>query len=241
MPNGKQRREICDRKNPYSIELAKAAHGKRLAQRVEIPSILERMPDETMTYKALTDWYLKLKSIKKLATHKRVEQCFNAFNEVLGDRLVSTVTPVDLENYQGKRDEQGRAAATVYMEITYVKAMISKAFDNDMVSGRTLKAFRSIKRTLRRGDNAREALVSFKQYLSLINSASPHYRAVLVIAHNTGMRLGEIRLLRWPYIDKKDMMIRLPKEVVKERRDKRIPINHHVLNALNTLPKAVRS
>jgi integrase len=50
--------------------------------------------------------------------------------------------------------------------------------------------------------------------------ASLHYKAVLTIAFNTGMRLGEIRQLRWSYIDWPKMMIRLPKEVTKEGRAK---------------------
>jgi len=52
------------------------------------------------------------------------------------------------------------------------------------------------------------------------------------------MRLGEIRNLRWSHIDKERSMIRLPSDITKERGEKTIPINHHVKNALNELPRA---
>ena len=44
------------------------------------------------------------------------------------------------------REEQGKAPATIDMKISLVKTMVNKAFDNDMVNGRVLKAFRQVKR-----------------------------------------------------------------------------------------------
>jgi hypothetical protein len=55
LPGGKQRTEICDRKNPSSIKLAEAAHGKRMAQKVESPSVLEKLPEATMTFEKLAE------------------------------------------------------------------------------------------------------------------------------------------------------------------------------------------
>jgi len=111
LPNGKQRREICDRKNPFSIEIAKAAHGKRVAQKYETPSILEKLPEETMNMKELAEWYLRVfrekVKIEKLRDSDRAGGCLDNFNKVYGDRIVRSITVEDLQRYQRIRAEQG--------------------------------------------------------------------------------------------------------------------------------------
>ncbi len=126
------------------------------------------------------------------------------------------------------------------MEIRIAKTMIIKAFDNDMVDGRVLKAFRSVKRKLKKGSNARKRTLALDEYLRLIDRAPQHLKAFVIIAYNTGMRIGELRLLKWLYIDKVNNYIRLPEEVTKERRPKNIPINHHVKKQLDLIPRAIQ-
>lgn len=234
LPGGKQRREPVG----FSIEEARDAEGKRRSQKRE-NRIFDMLPESKMTFQELTDWYLDLKAVKKLASYDRIGQALDNFNSVFGQHLVNIIKQTDLEDYQDRRKGEGGADATIDMEIKIAQTAVTKAFDNDLLNGHSLKAFRRTKRLLEAGSNARDVLVSLEQYLALINGASPHYRVVLVIAFNTGMRLGEIRLLKWSYIDKKNMMIRLPKEIVKEKRDKHIPINHHVKDALDALPQAL--
>jgi len=78
-----------------------------------------------------------------------------------------------------------------------------------------------------------------EQYLRLLNAALFYFKPVLIIAFNTGMRIGEIMALKWQYIDKRKWMIRLPKDITKENRDKNIPINHHVKTVLSQLPRSI--
>ncbi|MFC1816916.1 tyrosine-type recombinase/integrase [Thermodesulfobacteriota bacterium] len=62
----------------------------------------------------------------------------------------------------------------------------------------------------------------------MLRKAPPHLRSCIIIAYNMGMRTGEIRQIKWSFIDRKNGIIRLPKEVTKEGKPKNIPINHHV-------------
>jgi integrase len=97
---------------------------------------------------------------------------------------------------------EGRAAATIDMEISIAKTMVTKAFDNDLVDGRTVKAFRRVKRKLRRGNNARRRTLTPDEYLRLLDVAAPHLKPIITTAFNTGMRAGELRALRWSHIDR---------------------------------------
>jgi integrase len=223
----------------YSIEEARAAEGKRKAQKEENPGILERMPGEKKTFNQLSEWYLNQKITQKLTSYARVKQALAAFNSVLGNRIVSSIKPIDLEEYQQKRIEEGRAPATVDMETTIAKTVVIKAFDNDQVDGRTLKAFRKVKRQLRKAANARRQTLSVEDYLNLIQAAPPHLKAMIMVAYNTGMRLGELRGLRWSLVDREKNMIRLPADLTKESRPKLIPMNHHVKEALFVLPRTL--
>jgi len=241
LPNGKARRESVDAfegLNGYSLDDARSAMSKRHVQKKE-NRIFDMLPESKVTFQELADWYLKLKSVWKLSSYSRVKQAINKFNETFGSRIVGEVLPVDLEDYQQMRLDEGRAFATIDMEVKITQTMVTKAFDNDKVSGDALKAFRKVKRLLKKGSNARKTTISIQQYLGLLDNSPAHLKAVLIIAFNTAMRKGEIRSLRWEHIDRKNMMIRLPAKLTKEKRDKDIPINHHVKAVLDNLPRAI--
>ena len=89
---------------------------------------------------------------------------------------MSSLKPQDLEEYQEKREGKGRAPATIDMEIILAKTMVTKAFDNDLVDGRTVKAFRTVKRKLKKAANARKQTVSIDEYFKLVEVAAPHLR-----------------------------------------------------------------
>ena len=186
----------------YLIEEARAAEGKRKAQKYENPGILEKVPAEKMTFTELADWYLDLNPVKKLASYRAGQRRPGELQRVLGERIVSSLKPLDLEEYQDKREADGRAPATIDMEISLVKTMVTKAFDNDLVDGRTVKAFRTVKRKLRKAANARKRTLTIDEYLKLVDVAPAHLKAFLTVAFNTGMRTGELRALRWSHIDR---------------------------------------
>jgi len=235
LANGKQRREVVG----YLIEEARAAEGKRKAQKYENPGILEKVPAEKMTFAELIDWYLDLRPVKALASYPRVKCALGNFSREFGGRIVSSLKPLDLEEYQAKRESAGKAPATIDMEVVIAKTMVTKGFDNDLVDGRTVKAFRTVKRKLRKAANARKRTLTIEEYLKLVAVAPDHLRAFLTLAFNTGMRTGELRALRWSHIDREKWVIRLPADLTKEKRSKIIPLNHHVKAILAELPRAI--
>jgi len=56
--------QVLNSKQPWefvgqSIEEARAAEGKRKAQKFENPGVLEKAPAERLTFNELADWYLE--------------------------------------------------------------------------------------------------------------------------------------------------------------------------------------
>jgi hypothetical protein len=139
--------------NPYSIESAREMHSKRVVQKKE-NKIFDIKADTKMTSQELTEWYLGLEKVKALSSYWRLKIALQRFNSVFGNMIVRNIKPADLENYQVRRKEEGRADNTIDHEIGAAKTMVFKAFDNDMVSGETLKTFKRVKKMLKR--NAKE-------------------------------------------------------------------------------------
>lgn len=121
--------------------------------------------------------------------------------------------------------------------------MIKKAVYDRKVSADTLIIFDQVKRKLVKGSNERERTINIDEYLRLSVTAQAHLKPLLIVARNTGMRVGEICTLKWQYIDRENMSIRLPAEAIKEgektQKGKNIPINHHVKAVLDSQPRAL--
>ncbi|MFC1876228.1 tyrosine-type recombinase/integrase [Thermodesulfobacteriota bacterium] len=242
LPDGTQRRQNVDSikdSDGYSIGDARDALAKRRVQKKE-NRVFDMLPESDTTFGELTEWYLDLDRVKKLRSYVRVNVALTNFNAVFKNKIVNDMKHISLENYQERREEQGLSPATIDMEISIAKTMITKAFYNDMVAGRILKAFNNINKKLKKGANVRKRTLTIDEYKGLILEAKSHLKAFLIIAFNTGMRRGEIRQLKWSYIDRKNDMIRLPPKIVKEGKGKAVPVNHHVEKALKGLPRALK-
>jgi integrase len=230
LPGGDHRKEFVS----YSIEDARDAEAKRRTQKRELGKrFFAKVEEDKSTFGNLSDWYLSLSAVQTRRTHNRIDGCLANVKRALGERIISTIKPLDLEEYQESRKAKGAAPATIDMELTYAKAVVRKAFDNDKVSGYTLKAFQQYKRKLTKGENVRKRTLGPGEYLTLLEKAPFHLRGLIEVAYHTGMRLGELRGLRWPHIDQDAGFIRLPAEATKEGRPKSIPMNRYVTRVLD--------
>lgn len=183
LPGGKQRRELIGE----SIEEAKDADGKRRVQKRE-HRIFDIKPETKMNFKELADWYLGLEKVKSLAYYPTLSICLNNFNSVFGSMPVSQIKPVSLENYQTKRKAEGKADHTIDQQIGAAKAMINKAFDNDIVSGNTLRTFKKVKKVGKRNANARKRILSIDQFNELMGYLPIHTKWIFATGFYTGMR-----------------------------------------------------
>ena len=153
--------------------------------------------------------------------------------------IVSQIKPADLENYQAKRKREGLADATIDQEIGTAKTMIFKAFDNDIVSGDTLKSFKVVKKLLRRSANARDRVLSPEEFKSLVAAAPKHLQGILATGYYTGMREGEILGLTRDKVDLKRRIIRLEAADTKDKEPRDIPIVDELYDVLNAIPRAI--
>lgn len=226
MPDGTQRRESVgafEDLDAYCVTDAKNALSKRVVQKKE-RRMFDELAEYTMTFQELTDWYLDLEKVKALASCKTVRTYLKKFNSEFGNRTVAEIKLADLENLQEKRKGQGLKPKTVDDEINYAKTVVIKAFNNDLVSGSTLKAFQRVDRMLEKNANARDRVLTKAEYEALLNNVANHVKGIVTMGYWTGMRKGEILPLTWNKVYLKERLIKLEPEDTKEGRAKNIPI-----------------
>jgi integrase len=230
IPGGKVRQEPVG----YSIEEARDADGKRRVQKRE-NRIFDMLPESNMTFKDLSEWYLDRPKVQKLYSYSRYQSALKPFNAKFGNCIVGNIKLADLEDYREGRLEKV-VPSTIDVDMSIIKIMVTAAFDNDEVDSRVLRAFRNLKPFLKRGGNARGRTVSVEEYQRLLGAAQGYLKDILIVAYNTGMRPGEIRKLRWSYVDLNSGIITLPPETTKEGKktneNKTIPINRNVREVL---------
>jgi integrase len=221
-----------------SIEEARDAEGKRRSQKRE-NRIFDIKPDAKMSFNELTKWYLKLEGVKRLARYPILKINLNSFNQVFGNIIVNKLKPVDLENYQAKRKAQGQADSYVDQQIAMARAMINKAFDNDMVSGDTIKVFKRVKKLLKGDSNARDRVLSSEEFDRLMTALPSHARAIVATGYYAGMRKGEVINLTWDKVDMKSHVIRLDAADTKDREARQVPICNELYNIMKEIPRAI--
>jgi len=234
LPGGKQRRESVG----YSLEEARAAEGKRKAQKKE-GRILDLLPESTMTFQELTEWYVNLESVRAIKTFWRIKIALKHFNSHYGNTVIRKLKQVDLESYQAKRKQEQAAGSTIDKEVSIVHSMANKAFDNDLVKGECLKPFKKVKSLLKRNENARDTILRVEQFHALMSALPYHTKAIVATAYFTGMRKGEILSLTWDTVDVKNRAIRLRAKETKDKEPRIIPICDELATILETIPKAI--
>lgn len=226
--------------DPYSVTDAENALAKRKVQKKE-KRIFDMLPESNQRFSELTEWYLGLEKIKALAYYDVLKINLDSFNAVFGNDIVSRIKPADLENYQARRKKEGYSDSYIDQEIGAAKTVINKAFDNDIVGGDTLKAFRRVKKLLKKGSNARKRVLSYSEYQKLYDALPSHTVPVVATAFWTGMRRGEILNLTWDKVDLNDRMIRLESDDTKEGLSKKVPISRTLTNSLKKLPRGLHN
>jgi integrase len=230
----KQRRE----KIGYSITEAKDEEGKRRGQKRD-GKLLNI--DRKMTFNDLIAWYLELTKVKELKSYSTIKTYLKKFNEEFGSKQIATIKLINLEDLQEKRKVQGLKAKTIDDEMNYTKSMIIKAWDNDLIGGEVVKAFKRLKPMLKRHTNKRDRILTVAEYQKLYDVADRHIKKILAVGYWTGMRKGEILNLTWDRVDLKNRLISLQAKDTKEGKAKNIPIGPKLHKVMKKIPRALHS
>ena len=182
-------------------------------------------------FSSYADEYLEgySKLNKRPTTYRRDGILIKHLKGYFANRRMSEITPEMIEMYKEKRLEAGRAPATVNREVACLKHMFnvairnSHATSNPVISVKLLRENNVITRVLSKADE--EKLLAAAQ--------SPHIRAIIICALETGMRVGELLDLRGDQIDFRTGIILVAH--TKSGRSREIPVNQRLRETLKEL------
>ena len=194
-----------------------------------------------MTFNELAKWYMGLEKVKAQRCFWKTEMKLRQFNQIFGNKIIGKIKLADLENYQAKLKKQGLAPNTIDQGIGIIKTMIYKAFDNDLVGGDVLRAFKKVKKTLKKGTDVRDRILSPDEFEALMVH-SPHYlKPIVATGYYTGMRRNEVLSLERDKVDLENRFIYLDADITKDDEARDVPICDELFKILQSIPKAIHT
>jgi integrase len=223
-----------------SVEDARALDGKRKVQKKE-NRYFEMVPENDVTFEELSKWYLDLEVVKGLKMFKVLKIHVKIWNEHFGGLKANCIKKSSIENFRTKMLKTGKSRSYIDQIVGAARAMINKAFEDDMLSGDCLRPFRKIKKLLKKNSNARDMIFTQEQYDLLIDHLPKHLIPIVATAYWTGMRKGEILSLTWNKVFMKDREIRLEIEDTKDDEKRVIPIPDPLFDILSKIPRTLHN
>jgi integrase len=111
-----------------------------------------------------------------------------------GKRRLDTIGPADVEQYKARKLREGQSAKSVNNHLTVLRKLLNLAVE----WGELSHAPRVKQLKVAHGDFQ---FLSFEEAERFVAVAAPEWRAFLVTALKTGLRVGELLALRWEDLD----------------------------------------
>ena len=120
--------------------------------------------------------------------------------------------------------------STVNRELAVIKRLFTLATDWNLVEKNPLK-----KVAMFRLQQSMMRVLSQDEERKLIDAAAPHFKPLIIVAINTGMRRGELLNLHWEQVDLHSQTITIKQS--KNGKVRHIPINKKAQEALESIPE----
>ena len=202
---------------------------------------VDRDKNASVSLGQLFDWFLNLQEIQGLDSYPRVKVQVKALQRILNpNQLIRDFSTAQLEKYVQMRIQEpspnkiGKtiAAKTVKEEISLLRNMLNRALSYEFISSIPITRYPNVK-----VDNARKRVFEEEEYKSLLEECPLWLRRIVIMAHGTGMRQGEILQLKWSDVDLKTGFVRLKAASTKTDEARSVRLLPAVLKMLHEIPR----
>jgi integrase len=166
---------------------------------------------------------------RKLATLEDVEyRNKNHIVPKLGNIPAQKFGDPQIDRYIEERREAGASEASINRELSIIR----RGFTLGLRTKPPMFHGAPPHIVILKEDNVRKGFINQEQYEKILPHMPDQLRALFVVAWHTGMRLGELREIRWDWVDLDAEEIRIPPERTKNKKGRTVPIIGEMITAL---------
>jgi integrase len=235
-----------------NFKLAKEVLAKRQSEIAERTFFPDRQKERILFEEASKDFLKWAKVNISERGHERYRCCMDNLVEAFGRQYLDEITPTAVEKFKTDRLKVVKPA-TINRDLAVLKRLYNLILKGQLLPEVSIPESLPRRIRLLRENNVRIRYLSFQEYQELLLACdrlkmkrSPASRAIAIdlkpiitLAVNTGMREGEILMLKWADIDFKGGNITV--HLAKGGRGRPVPINKLVGEALENLPRRIDS
>lgn len=154
----------------------------------------------------------------------------NNFYNLTGNKQAEQITLNDFEKYRTYRKGCNVQNSTINREMNYISRVFSLAKSNKKIRNNPCENLKRLKIK-----NPRKRFLTKDEEQKLLSASNPTMRAIIIIALHTGMRVSEIKNLKWSDVFLKDKyLIALN---TKNGRSRKLIITPQMEQELLSLPR----
>lgn len=210
-----------------SKTIAKDAEKSRRRELEESYNGIKRR-DRAKLFSVAADEWLALKALTLATSSHRIERDnLKHLRPYFERRLVSDIQARDVSRYQHTRFSEKAAPKTINLEVGTLRSILRRH--------RVWAEIQQDVRMLPTLDDVGHALTSEEEEALLsacLRSRSRSLYPATMLALNTGMRYGEIRLLQWKQLNFAGNMLTVGKSKTQTGTGRGIPLNARILSLL---------
>jgi integrase len=156
----------------------------------------------------ILDAYLRYVDANNLRSKKFIKYSVDSnLRPAFGERRVASLETRDFEAYRAERiGRDGVTNTTVNRDLSYLRAAFHLETRRTPSRVARVPHFPIVRET-----NARVGFVEYVDHYDILNALPRSLRALFVVAFHSGCRKGELIAMRWPDVDWRNRVIRLPK------------------------------
>lgn len=163
------------------------------------------------------------------ARPEEFDYVIDKFYSLIGNKIAEQITLADLEKYRSYRKGKVKNS-TINREMDNIKRVFSLAFENKRIRFNPCSELKKLKI-----ENPNKRFLTKDEEEKLLKVANPTMKVMIILALNTGMRVGEILNLKWEHIFfKLNYLVALNPKNGKPRK---ILLNKTLKAELENLPK----
>lgn len=169
------------------------------------------------------DYLIYARDIKKKRSWTRDQELLKNICNYLGERKLSEITAIELENYKSKRLKEV-SPSTVNRGLSCLRHLYNLAIKwKKHFSVNPLSQIEFFPE-----NNKIERILTIDEESRLYDNSPEYLKPIIQFALNTAMRKGEILSLKWSNIDLDNKLITIDATNSKNKKTKRIYINSKV-------------